>query len=293
MPNKKNCIVTGANSGIGFETARALAHHGFRVAMVCRSAEKGEAARQQILEEVAHSDVTLWIADLDEQAQIRRVAAELRDHFDRLDVLVNNAGTWRSNLEYTPDGIESVLAINHLAYFLLTHELYPLLRRAEEARVISVSSDSHFQINGLFLDDLFLTKRYHGLRSYAQSKLANVMFTYEFDRRRPDGHVSSYAVQPGLVQTDIGLKHTNWLHALVWRIRRRMSGNKTPAEGAATNIYLATEPSVADASGKYWDDCKPKPSSKGSYDEAAATRLWEESCRLCGIETYFEPKTVR
>jgi NAD(P)-dependent dehydrogenase (short-subunit alcohol dehydrogenase family) len=287
MNNRKNCIVTGANSGIGFATARALAGAGFRVAMVCRSEAKGRAARERILNEIDHDAVTLWIADLAEQAQVRRVAAELRAHFDHLDVLVNNAGTWRSELAYTPDGVESVFAINHLAYFLLTHELYPLLRQAPDARVVNVSSDSHFQIKGLYLDDLFLTKRYHGLRSYAQSKLANVMFTYEFDRRRPDAQVSSYAVQPGLVQTDIGLKHTNWLHALAWRVRRRMRGNKTPAEGAATSIYLATEPAVADQSGQYWDDCRPKPSSEGSYDQAAAAQLWDESCRLCGIETYF------
>jgi NAD(P)-dependent dehydrogenase (short-subunit alcohol dehydrogenase family) len=287
MTKRKNCIVTGANSGIGFATARALAGQGFQVAMVCRSEAKGQAARQRILNEIDHDAVTLWIADLAEQDQIRRVAAELRAHFAQLDVLVNNAGTWRSELVYTPDEVESVFAINHLAYFLLTHELYPSLRQTPDGRVINVASDSHFQIKGLYLDDLFLTQRYHGLRSYAQSKLANVMFTYEFDRRRPDPQVSSYAVQPGLVQTDIGLKHTNWLHALVWRIRRRMRGNKSPAEGAATSIYLATEPAVADQSGQYWDDCRTKPSSEGSYDRTAAAQLWEESCRLCGIDTYF------
>lgn len=287
MVDRKNCVVTGANSGIGYETALALAQTGHRVAMVCRSPEKGAAARERILATAAGAEVTLFIADLAEQAPIRRVAGEIQRHFDRLDVLVNNAGTWRSKLEYTSDEIESVFAINHLAYFLLTRELYPALRQSPDARVINVASDSHFQIEGLFLDDLFLTERYHGLRSYAQSKLANVMFTYEFDRRRPDERVSSYAVQPGLVQTDIGLKHTNWLHALAWRIRRRMGGNKTPAEGAATSIFLATDAAVGDRSGLYWDDCRPKPSSSGSQDAEAAARLWEESCRMCGVDNYF------
>lgn len=281
------CLVTGANSGIGFETARALAGSGHTVILQCRTEEKAHRARQAITEATGNSSIDTLVADLASQSQIREAAASLADRYSRLDVLVNNAGTWKSDYELTEDGVESVWAVNHLAYFLLTHEAWPLLQRSGEARIINVSSDSHFQIKGMFWDDLMLENNYHGLRSYAQSKMANVYFTYEFDRRCPADHVTINAVQPGLVQTDIGLKHTNWLHALAWRVRRRMWGHKTPAEGAATSIYLAQSEAAAGQSGQYWDNCRPKPSAAVTYEEEAAARLWEESCRQCGIEDYF------
>lgn len=283
------CLVTGANAGIGFETAKALAAQDATVLLLCRTEAKALAAREQIVQATGNERVHVFVADLSSQTAIRAAAADILARFDRLDVLVNNAGTWASKFERTEDGIESVFAINHLAYFLLTHLLLPALQRAPQARIVNVASDSHFQIKGLFLDDLNLTNNYHGLRSYAQSKLANVMFTYEFDRRKPDAQLSINAVQPGLVQTDIGLKHTNWLHALAWRIRRRMSGHKSPDEGAATSIYLASSPAAAGQSGKYWDDCRPKPSSAASYDREAAARLWDISCEWCGITDYFSP----
>lgn len=283
------CLVTGANAGIGFETAKALAATGATVLLLCRNEEKGRAALERIAADTGNTSLHLFTADLSSQTAIRSVAADILSGFDRLDVLVNNAGTWASRFERTEDGIESVFATNHLAYFLLTHLLLPALRRAPRARIVNVASDSHFQIKGLYLDDLNLTHHYHGLRSYAQSKLANVMFTYEFERRKPDPQIAINAVQPGLVQTDIGLKHTNWLHALAWRIRRNMSGHKSAAEGAATSIYLASSEAAAGISGKYWDDCRPKPSSEASYDQEAARRLWEISCEWCGIADYFAP----
>ncbi|MGB3547903.1 MAG: SDR family NAD(P)-dependent oxidoreductase, partial [Saprospiraceae bacterium] len=218
--------------------------------------------------------------------------AAVRAREERLDVLINNAGVWNSTYELTEDGIETVFATNHLAYFLLTHELYPLLAAAPHSRVINVASDSHQQIKGMRWDDLGLKDNYHGLRSYAQSKLANVLFTYELQRRFPNDKMDAFAVQPGLVQTDIGIKGNNWLHALAWRVRRRMSGHKTPAEGAATSIYLATAPEVSGRGGTYWDDCRPKESYSGSNDPAEAERLWQESLRLCGLPSFFTTPTI-
>ncbi len=282
----KVCLVTGGNAGIGYETAKALAADGAEVWLMSRSAEKGNAARAMLVSETGNEKIQLIQADLASQRQIRAAAEALRRKLNHLDVLVNNAGTWISKLEFTEDGIERVFAVNHLGPFLLTQELYPLLRKAPEARVINLSSNNHFQASINF-DDLFLEKSYHGLKSYAQSKLGNVLFTKEFDRRKPDPHVSVFAVQPGLVFTDIGLKHTTPLHALAWRLRRSIWRGKTPAEGAATSIHLSREPEVTQHSGTYWDDCKPRSSSAESNDERVAGRLWEKSLELCGIDSYF------
>lgn len=280
----KKCIVTGGNAGIGYETALAIAREGADLIVVSRNPEKGEAAVEKIKKETGNQQVELLQIDMSSQQSIRAGAEAIRKKWDRLDVLVNNAGTWFSKRVLTEDGIETQFAVNHLAYFLFTRQLLPLLRKATESRVINVASDSHFQ-GKMHFDDLSLEKKYHGLKAYAQSKLGNVLFTYEFDRRKPDENISIYAVQPGLVKTDIGLKHTLSLHGLVWKIRRM--GGVSPAEGAATSIFLASSPEAANQSGMYWDKCKPKSSSKRSYNEEDAARLWKISCELCGIEDYF------
>jgi NAD(P)-dependent dehydrogenase (short-subunit alcohol dehydrogenase family) len=199
---------------------------------------------------------------------------------------VNNAGTWISELTFTEDKVESMFAINHLAYFLLTHALYPNLILAENPRVVSVASDSHFK-GKIHFDDIHLTKNYHGLKAYAQSKMANIHFMYELNRRKPVNHLSTFAVQPGLVKTDIGVKKTNWLHALAWKLRR--SGGVNPDIGAQTQIFLASEPSVHNQSGLYWDKCKPKPSSADTYKLEDAERLWQMCCEFCKIEDFFNP----
>ena len=283
----KTCVITGANSGIGYETAKALAHQGANVILLCRNPEKGKTALTMMAKETQNPYLHLYTADLASQDAIRAAAAKILDKFETIDVLVNNAGTWFSKLTETEDGIEMVFAVNHLAYFLLTHLLMPALVRAEHARVISVGSDSHFK-GKMNFEDISLSKRYHGLRSYAQSKLANCLFTYELDRKLRSNninHVDANCVQPGLVKTDIGVKNTISLHSLAWKVRR--SGGVTPAEGAKTNIYLASSPEVVGESGKYWDKCQPKPSSKRSYIEEDAQQLWDMSMNLCRIPNYF------
>lgn len=284
----KTILVTGANAGIGFETAKAIAGQGHFTLLHSRTAAKGEAAKARILEEHPNAHIEVVTADLGELDQIKSMAQTVLEKAPVLDALVNNAGVWNSKLELSKEGVEKTLAINHLAYFYLGHLLYPALEKASDGgRIVCVASDSHKQIKGMFWDDLNLTKNYHGLRSYAQSKLANVLFVYEWARRCP-GNVSSYAIQPGLVQTDIGLKGNTWLHKLAWRVRRQMSGHKTPAEGAATSIYLATDKDVQNASGKYWDNCKPKDSYSSSKDETEANLLWDWSCNVTGIKDYFK-----
>ena len=227
----KTCVVTGANSGIGYETARGLAKAGARVFLLCRNPEKGKAAVSNIQREVPSAELRLIIADLSSQQQIRRASKEILQEADTIDVLVNNAGAWFSKRTLTEDGIESVFAINHLAYVLLTHLLYPAIRKAPDARIINVSSDNHFDTK-IHFDNLYLDKGYNGLKSYAQSKLGNVLFTFEFDRRKPDPHITINAVQPGLGP----YRHRSQAHLLVaqssletpekwWRDARRRGKN--------------------------------------------------------------------
>lgn len=286
---EKISIITGANSGIGFETAKALAKLGATVVLICRNQNKGFRAVEAIKQVCGHEKVELFIADLAEQQQIREAAATISNKYPKIDVLVNNAGTWFSEYQLSPDGIETVFAVNHLAYVLLTHLLWPCLAKSPDARIINISSDSHFK-GTINFDDIGLSSNYHGLRSYAQSKLANVLFTYELDRRKPIDHCAVNAVQPGLVYTDIGLKHTSWFHSFAWKVRRGLWKSLTPEEGAQTSIYLASHPEAKGQSGKYWDKCKAKLSSPISYDEDTAARLWELSLECCGIGEYWSRK---
>jgi NAD(P)-dependent dehydrogenase (short-subunit alcohol dehydrogenase family) len=285
---QKTVLITGATGGIGFETAADLAGRGYSVLLHGRNATKAETAADRIRERHAGSEIRTVIGDVGQLSDLHRMAEEVLSTTPRLDVLVNNAGVWNSHQEFTNEGVEKTFAVNHLAYFLLSHLLLAPLRAAPQGRIICVASDSHKQIKGMFFDNLNLDGNYHGLRSYAQSKLANVLFCYEYERRRPsEDFPSIYAVQPGLVQTDIGLKGNTWLHRLAWRVRRQMSGHKTPAEGASTSIFLATEPSVQEHSGLYWDDSRPKDSYSSSYDKDEARILWETSLEMVGIPSFF------
>lgn len=284
----KTVLITGATAGIGYATAQDLAARGYEVILHGRTAVKAEAAAQQLLEEQPTAKLRTVHADLSQLEEVRSMATKVLASTPRLHVLVNNAGVWNSFQELTKEGVEKTFAVNHLAYFLLTHLLLPALRAAGQSRVVCVASDSHKQIKGMFFDNINLDGNYHGLRAYAQSKLANVLFCYEYERRRPDEFFPAiYAVQPGLVQTDIGLKGNTWLHRIAWKVRRQMSGHKTPAEGAATSIFLATDPAAQEQSGLYWDDSAPKKSYSSSYDRDEARILWEMSLEMVGVEDYF------
>ncbi len=286
----KNCIVTGGNAGIGFETALALAKLNAHVVIVSRNKSKAETAVKTIKVKSQNNNVDFILADLSSQKSIINASAYLLKEFEKVDVLVNNAGTWFSKMELTEDGIERQFAVNHLAYFLLTHELLGALTKSEDAGIICVGSDSHFH-GRIHFDDLTLGNKYHGLKAYAQSKLANTLFVYELDRQlkaRGIDNITINCVQPGLVITDIGLKHTISLHGIAWRIRRM--GGVSAAKGAETSIYLASSEEARGQSGKYWDKCKPKLSAKNSYNQEDAKRIWDISMELCGIKDYFSPR---
>jgi len=281
---KKTYLITGASQGLGLETARALALQGNRVLLVTRTEEKGQLAREDILRSLKEADVEVYYGDMGLLRDIRRIGEEVRDRHKTLEGLVNNVGTWMSQYVLTDEGIETVFATNHLSYFLMTHELYPLLLEAEHARVVNVSSNAH-SYGKINLADPGYSKNYHGLRSNGQSKLANLYFTFELHNQKPDEHISTYAVSPGLVKTDIGLKHTNWLHAVAWKFRRRKG--QSPAEGARTSVFCATEPAVARESGLYWEAARPKEVFPSARNPELGRGLWDLSLELCQIDDYF------
>lgn len=267
-------MVTGANAGIGKETALELARLGATVVLVCRSREKGEAARQEIIASTGNPRIELLLADLSSQASIRSMVEEFDAKFDRLDVLVNNAGVYLSERQESVDGLEMTFATNHLGYFLTTLLLWDKLVAGAPARVVNVSSDAHRSAK-LDFNDLQNKKNYQGFRVYSQSKLANILFTRELDRRRGGADVTVNALHPGFIASNFGRNNKGLVgfamkHIVPWFAR-------SVADGAKTSIYLATSPDAAGHSGEYYVDCQPVRSSNESYDQAAAARLWVES----------------
>jgi NAD(P)-dependent dehydrogenase (short-subunit alcohol dehydrogenase family) len=253
---------------------------------VGRSAARCLETQQAVLAEFPGARLAFAVADLSAQSQVRRLADSIRAYAEssgdgKLDVLVNNAGTVSSWYTATEDGYELQFAVNHLAPFLLTHELLPLLRAAPAARVITVSSASH-QGTRIHWPDVMYRRRYSCLTAYKQSKLANVLFTSELNRRLGNGgRIRAYAVDPGLVNTEIGLKGTGGLEHWVWQ--RRRAGGTSAEQGAETVIFLASAPSVDDPDAVYWKDCHPAQSSRYARRAEEAARLWALSERLCGI----------
>jgi retinol dehydrogenase-12 len=278
---EKKCIVTGATSGIGYEVSLALALQGARVIGVGRDAERCAAAEKRIWETTGNDGVSFEVADLSSQAEIRSLTARLGTRLDRVDVLVNNAGIFTLSRRDSADGVEMQLAVNWLAGFMLTGLLLPLLRAAPRARIIALSSGSHFS-GRIRWDDIGLRRGYSGLKAYTQSKLATVLFTYELARRLgPGSPISVYAVDPGLVKTEIGLKGTGPIARMVWtiRIRRGMPARQS----AQAVVFLAADSMAEEMTGLYWKEKKPLPSSKSANDPAAARRLWNMGEEMCGV----------
>jgi NAD(P)-dependent dehydrogenase (short-subunit alcohol dehydrogenase family) len=283
----KTCVVTGANAGLGYETALELARQDAAVIMVCRSEGKAAIACKKIRDATGNKNVRVELADLSSQSQIRDLGDRLQRTGHPIDVLVNNAGLVLSERKMSEDQVEMVFAVNHLGPFLLTHLLLPQLTKAPEARIVNVSSANHYRAK-IDFEDLFNEKSFNGLRAYGQSKLANVLFTYELDRRLKKAeyhHIATNALDPGLNNTNIGNKDANWLYSLVWKLRKRQG--MSPQEGAKTQIHLASSPVVRGISGLFWQRSKPVRSSKLSYREEDAKRLWKISLSLCNIESYF------
>lgn len=268
------CMVTGANAGIGKQTALELARQGATVVLVARNRERGEAARADIIAKSGNSHVELLQADLSSQDSIHGLSESFKARYDRLNVLVNNAGVYLSRREESIDGLEMTFAVNHIGYFLTTLLLWDRLVAGAPARVVNVSSDAHRRAR-LDFDDLQNRRRYSGFRVYSQSKLANVLFTYELDRRRGDANVTINALHPGFVASNFGTNNSGIVGLVMKRLVPLVA--KTVEEGADTSVYLASSLDVNHVSGQYFTDSKAVRSSPASYDRQAAERLWSIS----------------
>jgi retinol dehydrogenase-12 len=276
----KVCLVTGATSGIGNVTATALASQGAEVVISGRNREKTEATIQQIMSETGSETVHYLLADFSDLEQVRELASIYNERFSRLDVLVNNAGSFFNTRRETQYGVEKTFLVNHLAPFLLTNLLLDTIKSSSPARIINVSSDAH-QYGTMDLDDLCFKRGFVGMKAYARSKLANILFTYESVRRLGESSIIVNALHPGHVATDIW--RTNF--SIVGPALKRVMGlfALTPEEGADNSIYLATSQDVAGVTGKYFVKREPAQSSSLSYDEELAKRLWEVSEDLTSI----------
>ena len=276
----KTVLITGATGGIGKATAIGLAALGARVGITGRDLGRVASAAVEIRDTTGNPHVVAFAADLSSQAEVRRLATDVLAAFPRLDVLVNNVGGSWATRHVTADGLEHTFAVNHLAAFLLTDLLLDRLKASAPARVVSVSSGA--QATGTIdFEDLQGERNYSEQRAYPQSKLATVMFTYELARRLEGSGVNATVLHPGVVNTGFGAEDPGLIFKVLVPFMRPFM--KTPAQGAATSIYLATSPDVARVSGQYFVNRRPQRSSPRSYDQAAAARLWQASAALVGL----------
>lgn len=277
--NGKVVLVTGATSGIGLVAARELAGMGATVVLAGRNPQKVDAALQAIRTRFPAAQVEGLLADLSVQAQVRRLAEEFKARHDRLDVLLSNAGEIFMTRGESTDGIELTLALNHLAYFLLTHLLLDVLKASAPARIVNVSSDAH-RGQKLNFDDLEAKKGYVGWKQYGRSKLMNILFTRQLARRLEGSRVTANALHPGFVATDFGFSNGG-----IWKpvFRLAQLGAISPEDGAKTGIHLASSPQVAGVSGKYFTRSRAVDPSPQAQDDVVAQKLWEISLKLTGL----------
>jgi len=278
----KTCLVTGANSGIGKATALGLARQGATVVMVSRNAAKGAAARDELIAQSGNSSIDLLLADLASQQAIRQLAEDFKQRHTQLHVLVNNAGGFYAKRQETSDGLEMTFAVNYLAPFLLTNLLLDTLKASAPARIVNVSSAAQ-ESNFIDMDDLQATARYSSWRAYGQSKLAEVLFTYELARRLQGTGVTANCLHPGFVASNIGQSNANPIARSITKLIFSNLGVSTE-EGAKTSLYLASSPDVEGVTGKYFEKSIPKRSAPLSYDESLQRELWEKSEQLVRLE---------
>jgi len=278
--NGRVCAITGASSGLGYETALALARRGATVAMLCRSEERGEQARAAITAKTGNADLHVVHCDHANLDTVRSAAAELLARFDALHVLVNNAGLMLSQRRITVDDLEETFQVNHLSAFLLTDLLRDRLVASAPARVITVSSVAH-RAGLLDFDDLQSVRFYDGWSVYARSKLANVLFTYELARRLQGTSVTANTLHPGIVRTGFG--HNNGLVMQAFMTVTQLPPLAVSSRrGARTQVWLAAAPEVEDCSGRYYVRRRERRSSRTSHDADSQRRLWDASVALLG-----------
>ncbi len=273
-------LITGASSGIGLETAKQLAAQGAQLVLVARSEDKLKEAVATIKAQTPSANVKYYIADFSSQKSVRNLAQNITRNYTKLDVLINNAGCVVPEFQLTEDGLEKTIATNHFAYFILTNELLPLVKKSDYARIVNVASGSHYQ-GKIDFESFTKEKGYFIMKAYAQSKLVNVLFTYELAERLKGTQVTVNCLHPGFVKTEIGNKKTNWYSSLFWSLGT-MLGGISVQNGAKTSVYLASSPEVKGVSGKYFDKCKAVEPNKDAYNSELRKQLWQISENFAG-----------
>ncbi|KAM3870620.1 retinol dehydrogenase 13-like [Diretmus argenteus] len=279
----KTVLITGANTGIGKETAVDLAGRGARVILACRDMDRANNAAEDIRKRSGNGNVIVKKLDLASLQSVRQLAKDILESEERLDVLINNAGVMRCPKWQTEDGFEMQFGVNHLGHFLLTDCLLDLLKKSAPSRIVNVSSLAH-ERGHIDFDDIHQNKDYQPGKSYAQSKLANVLFTRELATRLQGTGVTTYSLHPGVIRTELGRYF--WPTMPLWRrvvFTPLMLLIKSPKEGAQTSIHCAVEESLQNESGLYYSDCAPKTAAPAGRDDEAAKRLWDLSASMVGL----------
>lgn len=278
--NDKTVLITGGTGGIGKAAAVGVASMGAHVGITGRDRARAEQAAAAIADESGNPAVDVFVADMSSQAEVRRLADEVLVAYPQLDVLLNNVGGFWAHRHLTADGLEHTFALNHLAPFLLTNLLLERLITSSPARIVTVSSGAH-SMGRIDFDDLMGEQDYSGQRAYNQSKLANVMFTYELARRLEGTRVTATALHPGMTNTSFSTEDPHRKMApIVFVVRPFM---KSPKKGADTAVYLASSPEVEGVTGRYFVNHKIKESEQSSYNTATTAQLWQISADLVGI----------
>jgi len=270
----KTAIVTGANSGIGKHTVQALAGNGYRVVMICRNRDKAENARRDIIDKTGNDRIDILICDLSSMQQIKEAAETIRETYSQTDRLVNNAGILPDgDRKETDEGLELTFAVNHMAYFLLTRELMPLLESTPKSRVINVASDA--SRSGTFNpDNLQLQSGYSTMKAYGNSKLFNIMFTRQLAKEVEGKDITTYSLHPGVVNTNFASESNSWF---AWFFDLGRMFMRSPEKGAETSVYLCLEEGIEHLSGSYFRDKKPVKPVKAAHSDEDCQRLWERS----------------
>lgn len=276
----KVCVVSGSNSGIGKETALALAKMGATVVMVVRSRERGEKAKAEIISQSENRSVDMMICDVSSVASIQRFSQDFEAEYDRLDVLINNAGAVFNKREVTPEGFERTLAVNYLGPYLLTHRLEALLKSSAPSRVINLSSGLH-KSGKIDLDDLQSEKSYNGMKAYANAKLMVIMFTYELARRLEGTEVTVNVVEPGFVASNLGRNTGSLRSSIMFKMVRPMQ--ISAKKGAETSVYLASSDEVKNVTGKCFTKMRETTTAPISYDRQLQQQLWTKTAELIGL----------
>jgi NAD(P)-dependent dehydrogenase (short-subunit alcohol dehydrogenase family) len=269
------CLITGATDGIGKETALTLARKGYAVFITGRNEAKCKDVVSEIKAINPSVDSGYFLSDFTKLKSVSAMADQILNTLPQIDVLINNAGTTYSSRQVSEEGIEQTFSTNHLAPFILTVKLIPLLKKAPKARIVTVSSGSHYQ-GHINFDTITNPKRYFVMGAYSDSKLANVLFTKQLTKLLKGSNITANCLHPGFVKTKIGNKNTNTFFGLVWTVMTNI-GAISLQEGAATSVYLASSPDAEQYNGLYFDKSKPKTPSKEAQDEKAAEKLWKLS----------------